>query len=95
MASAVPELVPPISMSRPCVSNHSRALAAAMSVQVGEQHHFAVDRAAQVGDFLDPHAPTVDARPGYVGDQADLDHVAETCLGAGGSVARPQAAGSS
>ena len=31
MASAVPELVPPISMSTPCVSNHSRALAAATS----------------------------------------------------------------
>jgi hypothetical protein len=31
MARLVPELVPPISMSRPWVSNHSRALAAATS----------------------------------------------------------------
>src|SRR6187402_1270220 len=31
MARLVPELVPPISTSRPCVSNHSRALAAATS----------------------------------------------------------------
>src|SRR6185369_7003387 len=31
MARAVPELVPPISMSSPCVSNHSRALVAATS----------------------------------------------------------------
>ena len=31
IARLVPELVPPISMSTPCVSNHSRALAAATS----------------------------------------------------------------
>ena len=31
MARFVPELVPPISMSRPWVSNHSRALVAATS----------------------------------------------------------------
>ncbi len=31
IARLVPELVPPISMSRPWVSNHSRALAAATS----------------------------------------------------------------
>ena len=31
IARPVPELVPPISMSTPCVSNHSRALAAATS----------------------------------------------------------------
>ena len=31
IASAVPELVPPTSMSMPCWSNHSRAFAAATS----------------------------------------------------------------
>jgi hypothetical protein len=31
MARLAPELVPPISMSTPCWSNHSRALEAAMS----------------------------------------------------------------
>ena len=101
MARLVPELVPPISMSRPWVSNHSRALVAATSGLFwwsAEMHLdlLAVDGAAHVGDghadgFHAALAVDVGVHAGHVGDDADADDVARD-LGVAGAAA-PNSAG--
>ena len=86
IARLVPELVPPISMSTPAVSNHSRALGGGdvgLVLVVGEYHLdlLAAHRAAHVGhrhlDGLDAAgAVDVGVQARHVGDDADLDDVA-------------------